>query len=246
MNDMNLILGDCIKEMGKIKTSSIDMVLVDPPYGKTSCKWDSIIPIDEMWGELKRIVKPSAAIVVMASQPFASMLISSNIKMFKYEIIWKKNKVTGFLNAKKQPLRNHENILVFYRKQCKYFPQKTYGHKPVNSYTKHSSDGTTVGKTKSGISGGGQTSRYPTSVKEFNVVNQDGTNDGGNFHPSQKPIALMEYLIKTYTEEGDVVLDFTMGSGTTGVACKKTKRKFIGIENDQKFYTIAKERIQNA
>jgi DNA modification methylase len=154
-----------------------------------------------------------------------------------------KNKVTGFLNAKKQPLRNHENILVFYKKQCKYYPQKTFGHKPVNKYTKKTSDGSTLGATKQGISGGGQTSRYPTTIKEFNVVNQDGTSDGGNFHPSQKPISLMEYLIKTYTDENDTVLDFAMGSGTTGVACKNTNRKFIGIEKNKDFFEIAKRRI---
>jgi DNA modification methylase len=240
MNDTKLMLMDCFDGFFEIEENSIDMILVDPPYGNTSCKWDQIIPIERMWNNILRITK---TIVIMASQPFASLLISSNLSMFKYEMIWKKNKVTGFLNAKKQPLRNHENILVFYKKQCKYYPQKTFGHKPVNKYTKKTSDGSTLGATKQGISGGGQTSRYPTTIKEFNVVNQDGTSDGGNFHPSQKPISLMEYLIKTYTDENDTVLDFAMGSGTTGVACKNTNRKFIGIEKNKDFFEIAKRRI---
>jgi len=231
--------------MQSIPDNSIDLVLTDPPYETTACSWDFIIPLEPMWEQIKRITKDRSAIVIMAAQPFTSFLITSNIKMFKYCWVWQKNKVTGFLNAKKQPMRSHEDIVVFYKKQCIYNPQKTQGHKPVNSYTKHSSDGSTMGKTKKGFSGGGSTERYPRSIQEFNVVNQDGTSDGGNMHPSQKPIALMEYLIKTYSNEGDLVLDFAMGSGSTGVAAKNLKRHFVGIEKDKNFYEIAKKRISS-
>lgn len=246
MSTIDLRHGDCLELMKLIPDKSIDLVLTDPPYGTTQCKWDAVIEFDPLWKELKRIVKDKGAIVMFAAQPFTALLIASNLQMYKYNWIWKKNKSTGFLNSKKQPLRNYEDIVVFYRKQCLYNPQKTQGHKPTNSYTKHTSDGSTLGKTKIGIKGGGSTERYPTSVLEFKVVNQDGTSDGGNFHPTQKPVALLEYLIKTYTSEGQVVLDFTMGSGSTGVACKNLNRNFIGIELDDKYFQIAKDRINKA
>ena len=180
---------------------------------------------------------------MFGSQPFTSALIMSNPKMFKYVWTWVKNKKTGFLNAKKQPLRQVEDIVVFYNKQPTYTPQKTQGHKPVNSLTKHTSDGSTMGKTKVGIFfGGGQTDRYPSNILAIPVVNNDNSN-GDKFHPTQKPVALMEYLIKTYTNEGETVLDFTMGSGTTGCACLNTKRSFIGIELDPEYFKIAEKRI---
>lgn len=196
-----------------------------------------------MWEQLKRVIKPNGAIVMTASQPFTSILVCSNLKMFKYDWCWFKNKRTGFLNAKKQPLRSKEEVLVFYTKQPTYNPIKTTGHRPVNNYTKHSGDGTTVGKTKVGVKGGGATDRYPFNVLQVPVVNQDGSSAEGKFHPTQKPVALMEYLIKTYTNEGETVLDFTMGSGSTGVACKTLNRNFIGIELDEKYFQIAKDRI---
>ena len=175
-----------------------------------------------------------------AAQPFTSLLICSNPKWFKYELIWHKNKSTGFLNAKKQPLRNHESIVVFYNKQPTYNPQKTTGHKPVNSYTKHTSDGSNYGATKLGITGGGSTERYPVSVLNFSVVNNDSEE---KYHPTQKPIDMCEYLIKTYSNVGDTILDNSMGSGTTGVAAKRLNRKFIGIEKDDNYYKIASDRI---
>jgi len=242
-SNIKLLKGDCLELMKTLPDGSVDMVLTDPPYGTTACKWDSIIPFEPMWEQLKRVTKKNGAIVMTASQPFTSALVMSNPKMFKYDWVWRKNKVTGFLNAKKMPMRNKEDILVFYYSQPTYNPQKTTGHSPVNNYTKHTSDGDTLGSTKVGISGGGSTERYPVCVQEFSVVNQDGSSQEGKYHPTQKPVALMEYLIKTYTNEGDTILDFTMGSGTTGVACKNLNRSFIGIELDEEYFKIAQERI---
>ena len=237
---IDLRLGDCLELMKSIPDKSIDMCLTDPPYGTTACKWDTVIPFEPMWKELKRIVKDNGAICLFGSEPFSSHLRLSNLKMFKYDWIWRKNKATNFLNAKRQPLRNIETISVF--NNSKYYPQKTTGHKPVNMFTKNTSDGDTVGKTKIGIKGGGQTDRYPTQYLKFNVVNNDNKI---KTHTAQKPVPLLEYLIKTYTLEGETVLDFTMGSGSTGVACKNLNRKFIGIEKDEAYFNIAKQRICN-
>jgi len=245
-NDLWLMQGDCLERMKEIPDGSVDMVLTDPPYGTTQCSWDSVIPLEPMWNQLKRVIKPNGAIVIMANEPYSSVLICSNPKDFKYRWDWIKNKSTGFLNAKKQPLRCVEDICVFYKKQPTYNPQKTTGHKPVNSFTKHTSDGETMGKTKIGFSGGGQTDRYPKNIIEIPVVNNDGTSsDGVKTHPTQKPVALMEYLIRTYSDEGDSVLDFSIGSGTTGVAAQNLNRKFIGIELDEIYFNIAKDRILN-
>jgi DNA modification methylase len=241
-----LMQGDCLERMKEIPDGSVDMVMCDPPYGTTACAWDAVIPFEPMWTELKRVVKGNAVIVLMASQPFTSALIMSNPRRFRYSLVWVKNKVTGFLNAKKQPLRKHEDILIFYQGRCFYSPQKTTGHKPVNSYTKNTSDGDTVGATKKGITGGGSTERYPVSVLEFPVVNQDGKGTESRYHPTQKPVALMEYLIRTYSNENETILDFTMGSGTTGVAAMNQGRKFIGIERDDKYFAIAAKRVEGA
>ena len=239
---IDLIQGDCLEIMKVISANSVDLILADPPYGRTPCAWDSIIPLEPMWWHLKRIVKPNGVIAMTASQPFTTTLISSNPKMFKYCWVWVKNKKTGFLNAKKQPLRQTEDVVVFYSNPPTYNPQKTTGHKPVNSYTKHTSDGETMGKTKRGISGGGQTDRYPTNLIRADVVNND--NSGGDkMHSTQKPVALMEYLIKTYTNKGDLVMDFAMGSGTTGLACVNLNRNFIGIELDKEYFKMAEARI---
>ena len=236
-----IICEDCFQAMAKIPDHSVDMILCDLPYGVTTQnKWDVILPFDQLWSNYKRIAKVNAAIVLTATQPFASQLIVSNPKMFRYDLIWEKNKVRGFLNANKMPLRSHESILVFYSKLPAYNPQKTTGHKPVNSYTKHSTDGSNYGKTKTGISGGGQTDRFPTSVIKIPVVNNDSKE---KFHPTQKPVVLFEYLIKTYTNSGDIVLDNCIGSGTTAVACVNTGRRFIGIDADEKYCEIAKSRL---
>lgn len=236
-----IIFGDCLEIMPTIPKASIDMILCDLPYGITARnKWDKIIPFEPLWKEYKRIIKDKGAIILTATQPFASQLICSNTDMFRYDLIWSKNKSTGFLNAKKMPLRKHEYILVFYKKLPTYNPQKTTGHKPVNSFTKHTSDGTNYGNTKKGIKGGGQTDRYPTSIIEIPVVNNDSKE---KIHPTQKPVELFEYLIKTYTNKSMVVLDNCIGSGTTAVACKNLNRKFIGIESNEKYYKKALQRI---
>ena len=242
MPKIELIQGDCLEKMKDIPDKSVDMILCDLPYGTTQCKWDTVIPFELLWEQYRRIIKDNAAIVLTASQPFTSALVMSNLRMFRYCYTWIKNKKTGFLNSKKQPLRQTEDVAIFYNNQPTYNPQKTTGHKPVNSFTKHTSDGETLGKTKTGIKGGGQTDRYPTNIIETSVVNNDNSN-GDKFHPTQKPVALFEYLIKTYTNEGDLVLDNCMGSGTTGVACRNLNRNFIGIELDTEYFKIAEKRI---
>ncbi|WEG18657.1 site-specific DNA-methyltransferase [Alkalihalophilus pseudofirmus] len=233
---------DCLEGMAMLPNKSVDMILCDLPYGVTNQnKWDQIIPFDKLWEQYNRLIKDNGAIVLTAVKPFSSMLIMSNPKMYRYDIVWSKNKSTGFLNAKKMPLRAHEEILVFYKKLPTYNPQKTTGHKPANSYTKHTSDGTNYGKTKHGISGGGQTDRYPTSVWDIKVMNND---DPHKFHPTQKPIELFEKLIKTYSNEGELILDNCMGAGTTAAACIKTNRKYIGFEIEKEYYSKSLEYIK--
>ncbi len=232
-----LIHGDCLEEMKNIPDESVDMVMTDSPYGATVCKWDSIIPLEPMWEQLKRLIKPNGAIVMTASQPFTTTLIASNMKMFKYCWVWKKSRVTGVLNAKRQPLRCIEDAVVFYGKQCTYSPQGVVACDKKTS-TGNAGNGNSdnygsvsVGKYKQTQTG------YPRQLIKFGSV-------GKTQHPTQKPVALMEYLIKTYTNEGETVLDFTMGSGTTGVACRNLGRDFIGIEKDGKYFEIAKKRIE--
>ena len=236
-----IVHGDCLDVMPDIPDKSIDMVLCDLPYGVTARNdWDEIIPFEKLWREYKRNTKDNGSIVLTAVKPFSSQLILSNPEMFRYDIVWAKNKVTGFLNANRMPLRQHELILVFYGKLPTYNPQKTQGHKPVNSFTKHTSDGTNYGETQIGIRGGGQTDRHPTSIVDFAVVNNDSLE---KVHPTQKPVSLFSYLIRTYTNVGDVVLDNCIGGGTTALACLDTQRTFIGIDIDEGYCNIAKKRI---
>ncbi len=232
---------DCLEGMKLLQSKSIDMILCDLPYGVTQNKWDVVIPFNEMWDQYERIIKDNGAIVLTATQPFAAQLIASNPKLFRYDLIWKKNKSTGFLNAKKMPLRSHEYILVFYKKLPTYNPQKTTGHKPVNQYTKRSADGTNYGNTKL-VSGGGQTDRYPNSIIDIPVVNNDSKE---RIHPTQKPVELFEWLIKSYTNEGNIVLDNCIGSGATAVAAINTNRNFIGFEISEEYCAAANERINN-
>jgi site-specific DNA-methyltransferase (adenine-specific) len=227
-----LMKGDCLERMKEIPDGSVDMILADPPYGTTACKWDSIIPLESMWEQLKRTIKPNGAIVMTASQPFTTTLIASNMREYKYNWVWNKKAFANQMMAKKQPLRITEDIVVFNSKV--YNPQ---GLIEVNKTTKQGS------KVTDNVGGGVRSksytqthTNYPRNILEF-------SKDRPSVHPTQKPVALMEYLIKTYTNESETVLDFTMGSGTTGVACKNLDRKFIGIEMDDKYFNVAKERI---
>ena len=234
---INLMHGDCLELMKSIPENSIDMVLTDPPYGTTACKGDNIIPFEPMWNELKRITKDNGAICLFGKQPFTSNLIMSNPKMFKQELIWQKDNFDNPMQAKRRHLNKLENISLFYFKQCTYNPQ---GLKVTNRMTRQGGTGELSDNRKSRIRDYKQThTNYPVNLLEFK-------RDKGNLHPTQKPVALLEYLIKTYTLENETVLDFTMGSGSTGVACKNLNRKFIGIEKDKKYFEIAKERIENA
>jgi len=248
--DYCLFKGDCLEEMKIIPDGSIDMVLTDPPYGTTACKWDSIIPLEPMWEQLKRIIKPNGAIVMTASQPFTTLIIASNMDMFKYCWYWNKNRPTGFANAKKQPLRKVEDVVVFYSKPPSYNPQ---GLVRVDKACKNSNTcgGDSVrGITENSSGKGSMRTAGKEYVQEFtgypSQILEIKTDEGDKKHPTQKPVALMEYLIKTYTNEGETVLDFTMGSGTTGVACMNLNRDFIGIEMDDKYFEIASERIASA
>jgi len=235
---MNLIHGDCLEKMDEIESTSVDMVLCDLPYGTTQNKWDSPLDLTKLWVHYSRIVKPNGAIVLFAQTPFDKVLGMSNIGNLRYEWVWEKTTATGHLNAKKMPMKSHENLLVFYRDLPVYNPQKTQGHTPVNSYTKHQDDGSNYGKTKAGIKGGGSTERYPRSVLTFPTDKQKEA-----LHPTQKPVSLCAYMIQTYTNAGAVVLDNCMGSGSTAVACIKTGREFIGIEKDKDYFDITNKRI---
>ena len=231
--------GDCLEKMKDIPDKSIDMILCDLPYGTTACKWDVVIPFEPLWEQYERVIKDNGAIVLFGSEPFSSYLRMSNIKNYKYDWVWDKKLGTGFLNSKKQPLRRIENIIVFYKKQCCYYPimrkgvKRFKGHKGNHSLDKIYSDYKATNVINDEY--------YPTSILEFsNAVKT------GKLHPTQKPVSLLEYLIKTYTLEGETVLDNCMGSGSTGVACINTKRNFIGIEKDDKYFEVAKKRIADA
>lgn len=223
--------------MQDIKDKSIDMIFCDLPYGTTQCKWDTIIPFEPLWEQYNRIIKDNGAIVLFGSEPFSSTLRLSNLKYYKYDWVWDKVKGTGFLNARKQPMRNHELISVFYKKQCTYNPQKTFGHKMKKSYRSKDLQTDVYGEMKNDYTYE-STERYPRSIQVFSTDTQNSS-----LHPTQKPLSLCEYMIKTYTSEGEIVLDNCMGSGTTGVAAKNLKRKYIGIELDNTYFNIAKDRI---
>ena len=241
MPKVELMQGDCLEKMKDIDDGSVDMVLADPPYGTTACKWDSVIPFEPMWEQLKRVTKKSGAIVMTASQPFTTTLIASNMKMFKYELIWDKVLPTGFAIAKYQPMKQHENILIFGNGKTTYNPQKVKRDKPrIYNRTHEFYEGS---ENLQKHDGKDRVLEYyePRSIQVFSNANNKTKQ-----HPTQKPVALMEYLIKTYTNEGETVLDFTMGSGTTGVACVNLNRNFIGIELDAGYFQIAKKRIKEA
>ena len=238
-----LMQGDCLERMKEIPDGSVDLILCDLPYGTTACKWDSVIPFEQLWEQYKRVTKENSAIVLTASQPFTSALVMSNISMFKYEWIWQKNAGSNFGTVRYQPMKEHESVLVFGVKKPHYNPIKQprseAGMRMVAAGVKSkASKGDDVyGGLNQGYDNSScdPTMRYPSSVQKFNRER--------GLHPTQKPIALMEYLVRTYTNEGDVVLDNCMGSGTTGVACSNTGRRFIGVELDENYFDIAKKRI---
>jgi len=253
---MKLYKGDCLEVMQTIQDKSIDAIITDPPYGTTACKWDSVIDLDLMWKELNRVIKPTGAIVLFAQQPFSSILLVSNVKKFRHRFLWKKDKCANFMVAKAQPLKYTEDILVF----CNVGFLKNQFGKPTGTYNPQMRDGKgnnrdlekVVDKSKNlddinkrdnptrlKLSNNSAKQRFPKDV--LNITTQHK-----RVHPTQKPVALMEYLIKTYTNENETVLDFTMGSGSTGVACKNTNRNFIGIEQDKKYFNIAQKRIKEA
>ena len=247
---VTLYNGDCLEVMDKLIKDGIkvDAVITDPPYNTTACHWDKLIPFDAMWERLNKLIKPNGAIVLFGSEPFSSALRMSNIKNYKYDWVWKKNRSQGFMNAKRQPLKDNENISIFYKKQSIYNPQ---GLIEINKLTKNTGTKNKTSKKQNGDKTSANNevknidyiqthTNYPNRIIEFK-------NTGNNqVHPTQKPVALMEYLIKTYTNENETVLDFTMGSGTTGVACQHLNRNFIGIELDEGYFNIAKQRIEKA
>lgn len=237
---VDLMLGDCLERMLEIPDRSVDAIISDPPFGTTQCKWDSVVDLKQLWKQYKRVIKPNGAIVLFAQTPFDKVLGCSNLPMLKYEWIWEKTTATGHLNAKKCPMKAHENVLVFYDKLPTYNPQMLTNQKPTNSFTKRNGDGECYGQT-SIVSGGGSTTRYPRSVQIFKSDKQKIA-----LHPTQKPIALMEYLVSTYTNETETVLDTFVGSGTTGVAAINLNRRFMGIEMDNNYFNIASKRIAEA
>lgn len=242
----SIINAECLEAMKFIKDKSISMVLCDLPYGTTKALFDNCIDLNKLWAEYKRIIKPNGVIALFAGCPYDKVLGCSNLKWLKYEWIWEKTQATGFLNAKKMPMKAHEQILIFYDKLPTYNPQKTFGHKPINSYTKLArvqNKTELYGSVNKDVSGGGETDRYPRSVLIFPSDKQ--TNKlNGFLHPMQKPLALCEYFVNTYTKEGDLVLDNCSGSGTTGLAAKNLKRDFIMIEKEQRFHEMSLKRLQ--
>jgi site-specific DNA-methyltransferase (adenine-specific) len=232
-----VMLGDCLEVMKDIPDGSVDMILCDLPYGTSKCRWDTIIPFEPLWKEYKRVIKTNGAIVLTASQPFTSVLIGSNFKDYRYNWVWEKSKATGYLNAKKMPMKAHEDVCVFYQKPPLYNPQKWMStpyykgsaHRPTEVYGKQRE---VLVENESGL-------RYPRTVQYFKTAESEGKT----YHPTQKPISLFKYLIKTYTQENEVVLDSCAGVGTTALAALRTNRKYICIENDQEYYDVMQERI---
>jgi site-specific DNA-methyltransferase (adenine-specific) len=231
-----LHLGDCLDVLPTIADGSVDLVLADPPYGTTQNHWDSVIPLAPLWCQLLRVCR--GPVVLTAAQPFASSLVASAPGLFRYDLIWRKNKASGFLNAKRQPLRQHEHILVFSRKAPPYFPQKSTGHEARTGW-KRRKGSSNYGEQRDNFYTPDET-RYPVSVLDFAVVNNDSPE---RIHPTQKPVELFEYLVRTYTAEGQTVLDFCAGSGTTAIAAARTGRRWIAIESDPNIHAAAEARI---
>lgn len=247
---IDLQCGDCLELMREIPDNSIDMVLCDLPYGTTDCKWDNVIPFEPLWQQYKRVTKENSAIVLFGSEPFSTELRHSNLKMYKYDWIWNKRSAGNIFVAKYQPLKIHETISVFSNGRHNYYPIYERGHEDRTNEKPTDKKSDLFSNIKSGQFKVSKTNkpadaRYPKSIIEISKQATECAN-GKALHPTQKPVELLEYLIKTYTLEGDVVLDNCMGSGSTGVACVNTNRKFIGMELDEKYFNIAKQRIDEA
>ena len=236
--------GDCLQVMDKLieQGVKVDAIICDPPYGTTACKWDTIIPFDDMWERLNKLIKPNGAIILFGSQPFYTRLVNSNIKMFRHEWIWGKDKSGNFMNCKFEPMKVHECIAVFGKNKVTYNPIMEIRPEKNKRNNKPRINTSNIISTKTfetKVSKGNSDYKYPTSIKQFNSVRK-------GVHPTQKPVDLLEYLIKTYTNENEIVLDFTMGSGSTGVACMNTNRRFIGIELNNDYFEIGKNRIEES
>lgn len=235
---MRLLHGDCLQVMGELPDESMDLILCDLPYGVTDCKWDSIIPFDELWAHYERLLKSNGAAVLFSVQPFTTRLIESNIKSFRYCWYWLKNQPTGFSYARYQPMRKVEDICVFYKQMPTYNPQGLQKVENAKPKRRRATDRESIYKQGSLMKEyTPQYKNYPKNVLQFNTER--------GLHPTQKPVPLLEYLVKTYTNEGDIVLDNCMGSGSTGVACVRTGRRFIGIERDEHYYEVARRRIEH-
>lgn len=233
---LELIQGDAIEVMQCLPSASVDLVLVDPPYGQTQNPWDTVIPFQPMWAEIWRVC--TGAAVFTAMQPFSSALVMSQVRHFKHEWVWEKNKATGHLNAKKSPMRAHELALVFAAGACPFTPQMTFGHEPGHAAKRRTYTPNYGAQRPTEY--GGSTKRYPRSVQRFDILNNDSPD---RIHPTQKPVELIEYLVRTYSAQGQTVLDFCMGSGTTGVACRNLGRRFIGVEQDADYFKAAQARL---
>lgn len=241
----SLLLGDCLGYLPEIEDESVDCVLADLPYGTTKARWDHPIDLEKLWPEYKRVIKPNGAILLFSQTPFDKKLGVSNLKWLRYEWIWEKSNATGFLNARRMPLKAHETILVFYRRLPYYNPQKTNGHRPVNAYKRlaaNQNKSQIYGNVREDSEGGGETDRFPRDVLRYPSDKQKRMRDGTIF-PVQKPVALCEYLIKTYTRPGELVLDNCCGSGSTLLAARNMGRNFIGMELDDQPYELAEERL---
>ena len=238
MQANNIYKGDCLELMKDIETGSIDMILCDLPYGTTACKWDTVIPFGKLWEQYNRVIKDNGAIVLFGSEPFASTLRTSNLKMYRYDWVWDKRYPANYPLAKKQPLKRHENICVFSKKTHNYYPQMKKRDKPIRKGANKGARVFNEGLSKQEYIGKVYTHSYPTTIQTYPT-----RKEGKAIHPTQKPVALLEYLIKTYSNEGELVLDNCAGSGSTGVACQNLKRKYILMEKEGKYYDIAKERL---
>lgn len=235
-----ILFGNCLEVLRDFPDGSFDMILIDPPLGITDSDWDVAVPVDTLWKTHWRLLREDRMMVIIASEPYASLLIASNLEAFSYDLVWAKNKASGHLNAERMPLRAHERILVFSKGSNRYFPQKKQGYWPVNRAHKKPREANVYGAERRDYVSGGNTDRYPTSLLDFPVVNNDSPE---RIHANQKPIALLEWLILSYTQPDEIILDSFFGSGSTGIAALRTGRSFVGVESDERIYKLAEARF---